>query len=66
MDTQQLSSLTVKQLKDKLIFLRNQMKNVVGNNPKTPEERRAHSRHLNAVIDEIELYEAELARRPRA
>ena len=62
---QQLSSLTVKQLKDKLIFLRNQVKNMAGNNPTTPEERRTHSRTLNAIIDDIEDYERELALRPK-
>jgi hypothetical protein len=62
----QLSSLTVKQLKDKLTFLRNQVKNLAGNNPSAPDVRREHSRTLNAVIDEIELYEAELTRRPHA
>ena len=63
--SQQLSSLTVKQLKDKLIFLRNQVKQMTGNNPATPEERRTHSRILNAIIDEIEDYDRELARRPK-
>ncbi len=66
MDTQQLSSLTIKQLKDKLTFLRAQMRNIVSNNPKTPEDRRAHSRTLNAIIDEIELYDTELAKRQPA
>jgi hypothetical protein len=66
MDTlQQLSSLTVKQLKDKLNFLRNQVKSMAGKNPTTPEERRAHSRALNAIIDEIEEYDREFARRPK-
>lgn len=64
--SQQLSSLTVKQLKDKLTFLRNQIKQMTGNNPATPEERRTHSRTLNAIIDEIEDYESELTRRPKA
>ncbi len=63
---QQLSSLTVKQLKDKLTFLRNQVRNMTGNNPATPEERRTHSRTLNTIIDEIENYERELTRRPKA
>ncbi len=67
MDHAQLSSLTVKQLKDKLTFLRTQVKNLTGNNPAnmTPEARRAHARTLNAVIDDLEVCEAELARRPK-